>query len=164
MNVLDQARGWLDSLAPRERTLVTWGGIGAAVLLLVGALVIPLHAAAARSADRVARKEGDLAWMRSVSGELRAAGPAGAAANGESLLVVVDQSARQAGLGQSLSGSQPSGTGGIRVRLERAPFDTVVSWIGQLQQQHGVFVESATIDRAAEPGVVNASVIFRKPG
>lgn len=165
MNALDKIRAWLDGLAERERRMVIWGALAAAVVLFFGALVIPLHAAAGKSTDRVARKQDDLAWMRSVAPELRAAGPAnGNAAAGGSLVVVIDQTARAAGLGSALSGSQPSGAGGIRVRFDGAAFDTLVSWLAQLQQQHGIHVESATVDRTATSGIVNVSLILKKAG
>lgn len=165
MRTIDQLRSWLDGLAPRERSLVVWGGIAAAVLVFLGALVMPLYTAAAKSAARVEQKRADLSWMRGVVAELRAAGPAGpSASSGQSLVVIIDQTARQAGLERSLSGSQPSGTGGIRVRLEAAPFDTVVAWIALLQQQHAILVESATMDHGAAPGVVNASIVLNKAG
>lgn len=165
MSVLDKIRAWLDSLAERERRMVIWGGIATAVILFFGALVIPLHAAAGKSAERVVRKQDDLAWMRGVAPELRAAGPAnGSAAAGGSLVVVIDQTARAAGLGSALAGSQPSGSGGIRVRLDGAAFDAVVGWLAQLQQQHGIHVESATVDRTATSGIINASLILKKAG
>lgn len=163
MSKLDQAKRWLASLSERERRMVIWGGVAAAVFLFFVILVLPLYTTASRAAVRVAQKKDDLVWMRSVAGELQAAGPV-TESTGESLLVLIDQSARQSGLGSSLSGSQPSGTGGIRVRLDAAPFDAVVAWIALLQQQHAVMVESATIDRASVPGAVNASLIFRKVG
>jgi type II secretory pathway component PulM len=77
--------------------------------------------------------------------------------------VIVDQSARTAGLSSALTGTQPSGTGGVRVRLEGASFDTVVAWLANLEQQ-GLRIESATIDRGAQSGIVNASVILRNSG
>jgi len=155
----------LASLSERERRMVTWGGIGVAVLLVFGAAVLPLYAAASRTEQRVEQKRQDLEWMRSVAGELRAAGPGGAqAAAGQSLVVIVDQSARSAGLGSTLTGTQPSGTGGVRVRLEGAAFDTVVAWLEDLKQQYGLIIESATVDRGVQPGIVNASVILRNPG
>lgn len=165
MNAIEKVRAWLDSLAPRERRMVIWGGLAAAIVLFLGALVLPLYAAAGKGAERVARKQDDLAWMRSVAPELRAAGPAnGSAAAGGSLVVVVDQTARAAGLGEALSGSQPSGAGGIRVRMDGAAFDALVGWLAQLQQQHGIVVESATVDRTPTTGIVNASLILKKAG
>jgi type II secretory pathway component PulM len=49
------------------------------------------------------------------------------------------------------------------VRLEGASFDTVVAWLANLEQQ-GLRIESATIDRGAQSGIVNASVILRNSG
>jgi general secretion pathway protein M len=155
---------WLGGLSERERRMVTWGGLGAAVLIFLGAIVLPLYTAAARVESRVEQKRQDLEWMRGVAPELRAAGPASAAGQGQSLIVIVDESARTAGLGSALTGTQPSGTGGVRVRLEGAVFDTVVAWLANLEQQYGLRIESATIDRGAQSGVVNASVILRNSG
>jgi type II secretory pathway component PulM len=33
-------------------------------------------------------------------------------------------------------------------------------WIGRLQQQYGISVDSASIERAANPGEVNANLTF----
>ena len=151
---------WLASLSERERRLVSWGGIGAAVLLIVGLLILPLYTAANSAESRVERKRRDLAWMRTVAPELREAGPA--AASGQSLVLIVDQTARAAGLAGSLRDTQPSGTGGIRIRLESAPFDVIVAWVADLAQRQGLVVESATVDRTPRTGVVNASLIMRK--
>jgi len=75
--------------------------------------------------------------------------------------VLVDRSARESGLAQSLTGSQPSGDGGLRVQLEKAPFNAMVTWLARLAQTNGVRVESASVDMAGEPGLVNAGVVLR---
>lgn len=151
---------WLATLSERERRLVTWGGSAAVVVLVLALLVLPLYSAANGAEGRVERKRNDLAWMQSVAGELRAAGPADASA--QSLVLIVDQTARSAGLAGALRDTQPSGTGGIRIRLESAPFDVIVGWVADLAQRHGLIVESATVDRTSRVGVVNASLIMRK--
>jgi general secretion pathway protein M len=83
--------------------------------------------------------------------------------SGESLVVVVDRTAREAGLGTALRDQSPSGNSGLRLRLEAAPFDTLVTWLANLQQQHGVGIEAATID-AAGPGLVNATLSLTQAG
>lgn len=99
--------------------------------------------------------------MRRVAPQLAAAGPAvDHPVTQDSLLVVVDRAAREAGLAKSLTSSEPSGAGGLRVRLDKAPFDTLVGWLGRLADRHGVRVESATIDNATEPGLVNAALVL----
>jgi general secretion pathway protein M len=158
--LMDRINAWLASLSEREHRLVTWGGATAVVLLVLTLLVLPLYTAASGAEKRVERKRTDLAWMQSVAGELRAAGPADASA--QSLVVIVDQTARAAGLAAALRDTQPSGTGGIRIRLESAPYDVIVGWVADLAQRHGLIVESATVDRTSRVGVVNASLIMRK--
>jgi len=151
----------LDTLSERERRLVTIGGVAAVVLLLLGVL-LPLDRSVSRAEERVGQKQADLAWMQSVTPELANAGPVTARpATQDSLIVVVDRSAREAGLGGSLTSSEPNGPGGLRVRLEKAPFDILIGWVARLSEQHGVRVESATIDNAGAPGIVNAGLVLR---
>lgn len=153
------------ALQTRER----WLAAGGAALLLLTALyvlaVAPLNRAVVERGARVAEKQGDLAWMRGVVGQVaeagRMSGPSGA---NESLIVIVANSANQNGIGDALTGQTPTGNNSVRVRLENADFDSVVVWIGRLQQQYGITVESANIDRATNPGEVNANLNFVRNG
>ena len=158
--MIDQLRDWLAGLAPRERNLVYAAGGLAIIALLYFMLVLPVTTMAAKRAARVEQKAADLAWMRQVAPQVAAAAAAGAAAGGggESLVVLVDRTGREAGLGSALRDQSPSGDQGLRLRLEAASFDVLVVWLATLQQQHGVKVEAATIDATATPGLVNASL------
>jgi len=151
----------LANMNERERRMVMFGGIAAVLLLLVG-VVLPLDRSVARAHDRIEKKQEDLRWMQAVGPELASAGPAIAQpATQESMLVIVDRAAREAGLGSALTNSEPSGTGGLRVRLEKAPFGLIIGWVARLSDQHGISVESANMDGAGEPGVVNAGLVLR---
>jgi general secretion pathway protein M len=164
---MDKLKDWFFSLQPRERVLVA---AGATLVLLVATYFLalaPFYGAVNSSAERVAKKQGDLAWMRSVGGEvlaLSASSPAAGLSTGESLVVVIDRATRECGLGSALTGQTPSGANGIRVRLEQAEFDKLVVCLGMLQQSHSVTIESANIDRTAKPGFVNASLVLTRPG
>jgi general secretion pathway protein M len=151
----------LRSLSERDRRVLLIGGIIAAILFLL-AVVLPLDRSVARLQSQVARKQADLVWMRNAAPEIAAAGPV-RGTPGESLIVIVDQSAHEAGLGGSLAGSQPSGRGSLSVQLQKAPFDTLVAWLARLSQQNGVQIESATIDSTGQPGTVNASLVLKGP-
>jgi len=152
---------WLQSLSERERRMVMFGGI-AAIALLIVAVIFPLSGSVSKAHRRIEQKQQDLAWMKGVAPALAAAGPlAKPPENQESLIVLIDRSARELGLGSSLTSSEPSGPGGLRVRLEKAPFDILVGWIARLSDQNGIRVESASVDGAGEPGVVNASLVLR---
>jgi type II secretory pathway component PulM len=81
--------------------------------------------------------------------------------SGQSLVVVVDRSARAAGLGAALARNQPVGEDGIRVRLENASFDALAAWLGRLSGGSGLTIDSASFERAPDDGRVNASLTLR---
>lgn len=164
---MQKLKDWFFSLKPRERLMVLGGGVLVALVAIWMLALAPFYAAVSSRAERAAKKEGDLAWMRSVSGELlalNASAPAAAAPSGESLVVLIDRAARECGLSSALTGQTPNGETGIRVRLESAEFDKLMVCLGTLQQAHAVEIESATIDRTAKPGLVNASLVLTRPG
>ena len=146
------------TLSRREQRVVLVGGAAAALILVFG-LLVPLDRSVAHAQERLTRKHADLSWMQSVSPELALAAPP-PAASGESLLVIIDRSARESGLAGALSGSEPGAPGTLSVRLEKAPFDTLVAWLARLGQQNGVTVDSATIEKAGAPGLVNAAIVL----
>ena len=164
---MQQLKDKFNALQPRERIIMIAGAILVLVVAVYVLVLAPLYGAVSAQAKRVSQKEGDLAWMRSVSGEvavLSANAPAHPGPSNESMVVLIDRAARECGLGSSLTGQTPNGERGIRVRLEGAEFDKLMVCLGQLQQVHSVDVESATIDRAAQPGLVNANLVLTRVG
>jgi general secretion pathway protein M len=154
---------WFDSLAPRDQRILRGGGIAVAAIVLVGVL-LPLQRMVSAASQRVEQKQADLAWMRSAVPSVIASGPGPSSrATAESLVVLIDQSARESGLAKSLAGSQPSGSGSQRVQFNAADFNLLVAWLSRLSSQHGVRVESATFTAASAPGVVTATLVLRAP-
>jgi general secretion pathway protein M len=157
-------REWVDNLSARERNLVYAAGALVAIALVYLVLVMPFQVSTKKMAARVQQKSSDLAWMQASAPQaLAAAGMAQSEDGDESLVVLVSRTAREAGLGTSLRDQSPDGNAGLRLRLEGAVFDTLVTWLGNLQQQHGVTIESATFDAAA-PGLVNATLSLKQAG
>jgi type II secretory pathway component PulM len=118
---MQKLKDWFYSLQARERAMILAGG-GIVLLVAIYLLALaPFYAAVNTRAERVARKEGDLAWMRSNGGELmalNASAQSPVAPGNESLVVLIDRASRECGLGSALTGQTPSGENGIRVRLE----------------------------------------------
>src|ERR1019366_9090800 len=102
----------------------------------------------------------DLVWLRSMVPQLAGLSASAPPPLRESLVVLVDRTARQAGLEKALVGSQPSGDGGLNVRLEQTPFDSLVAWLAQLRESYGVRVDSAVVDTGHAVGTVNASLVL----
>jgi general secretion pathway protein M len=147
----------LDSLSERDRRTLLIGGVMAALLLLY--VVIQLDSSVSSAHKRIIKKQTDLAWMRTAAPELAASG-SHVGPNGQSLLVLIDSSARESGLASSLAGSDPAGPGGLSVRLQKAPFDSLLPWLARLSQQNGIRVDTASIETAGSPGLVNAALVL----
>lgn len=159
MNVRD----WLDTLSARERNLVYVAGGLLAIAVIYLVLVMPFQMSGKKMAARVEQKSADLAWMQASAPQAMAAAGIAQSAGGESLVVLVARTAREAGLGDALRDQSPDGNAGLRLRIEAASFDTLMTWLASLQQQYGVTIESATIDAAA-PGLVNATLSLKQAG
>jgi general secretion pathway protein M len=156
---MNKLRAWYAGLQEREQRMVAIGGVVVAVLILVLGILMPLQSAVSSAVKRNETQRVDLAWMQTNAPEIRAAGNQVAGDTGEAPVVLVDRVAREAGLAGALRGTQPNGTG-VRVQLEAAPFDTLVSWLTTVDERHGLAIESITVDRGAQPGMVNASITF----
>ena len=154
------ARDWLNNLSRRERNLVYAAATLLAIALAYLVFVLPLQTANERLEGRVEQKMSDLSWMQQAAGQGGAAAARGGSEAGsdESLVVLVDRTAREAGLGGTVRDQSPSGSNGLRLRLEAAPFDVVVVWLSSLEQQYGVRVDAASVDSTPTSGLVNASL------
>lgn len=152
-------QAWYAGLSARDRRVLLWGGAAALLLGVAGGLM-QLQSAAAAAERRIEAKRADLAWMQAVAPRLQAM-PAGR--TDEPLPLLVDRTARDSGLGGSLSGVEPAAAGGLRVRFEAAPFDVIVVWLARVQQERGLVVESASIDSGESAGLVNANIVLRAP-
>jgi general secretion pathway protein M len=156
---MNKLKAWYFGLQEREQRVVGIGAIALALLILFGGLLLPLESAVSTAVKTKETRREDLTWMRMNAPEVQAGGASLPVETGEAPVVLVDRVGREAGLGSALRGTQPSGTG-VRVQLEAAPFDTLITWLATLEQRYGLAIESISVDRAAKPGVVNANITF----
>jgi general secretion pathway protein M len=160
MNRSDLAN-WFSNLAPRDQRILRIGCILVVLIALLW-IFLPLQRSVSNARARLISQQTDLQWMQQVAPTLAAAGPGPVAtATKESLVVLIDRSARESGLAQALTGSIPAGEGAMRVQLEKADFNLLSGWIARLSSQHGVRVEAASVTNTDTAGVVNASVQLR---
>jgi general secretion pathway protein M len=162
---MQKLKDWYYGLNVRERASIM-AGVALVVLTAVYILALaPFYRSVATLAQNVEQKKADIAWMSSVAGEvqaLSASQPMIATPTNESLVVLVDRTAREAGLSSALTGQTPNGETGIRVRLEAAAFDMAMMWLANLELSHAVAIESATFDRTSTPGLVNVNLVLNR--
>ncbi|MDH5180481.1 MAG: type II secretion system protein M [Gammaproteobacteria bacterium] len=151
---------WLDGLNPRERRMVIGGAVFVFVFLLYQILWVPLAGRATRLEKELAEKQQQLIQMQQAAQEIRRlSGNGGAGRFRGSLLVLVESSLRKK-LADSIRNVKQEGAKGVRVWLDKAPFDHVIEWLDELQSGHGVNISNFTVDSQPESGRVNVRILI----
>lgn len=153
---------WNKLQGGEQRTLLI-GGVAALLLLLYGLVIDPFSQELKRLEQSVAADRELLAWMEQAAQQVKTLRGSGGAkrGNGQSLLSLVDASAKKNGLGGALKQVRPEGNG-VRLRFEQASFDDMVRWLGRLGSEQGVGVLSLNLERLETPGTVNATVVLER--
>jgi general secretion pathway protein M len=155
---------WWESLQPRERTFIAGGALALAGFLIIWFGARPLFISAGETRMRVAEKTILLADLRTAAAELgnRPARGSRLPSSNESLVVIVDKSTREAGLAGTLKRNRPVGEDEIQIRLENAPFDQVMAWLGLLDSQYGIEIDSGAFESTSEIGKIQASLTLKR--
>jgi general secretion pathway protein M len=150
---------WFAGLSTRERAMVGVAIGFVLVAVIWFAALQPLMERRALLERGIAAQESLLEWMQA---QRPATANGSAASPGESLFALVDRSARATVLAESVQRIQPDGRDAVRVWLEAASFDALVSWIAQLDAAHGVGVTMLAVERAADEGRVSVRLTLER--
>lgn len=153
-------KAWFFGLEARERWIVGVGAAAALAIVLWGFVVNPVRAEIATLRASVETKQRLLVDVTRVE----AAQPAGAAGNlqgaGQTLVVIVDNTARNHGL--DLPRTRANGPSGVDVTFQGASFDSLVAWLLVLHGSYGVDVETASFSSGRAPGLVNGQISLHR--
>ena len=166
MKQLDVINQWYQTLQPRDRLLVQATGIIVLITLFYITVWEPLHQGLKDAEQQYQANLNNLQWMQQAAAEVRALQAAGGRIrtndNGQPVSLLVEQSAAISAIKPNLSKLESSGEDGARVALDGASFDQMLLWINNLEQNHGVPVSSANIERAEKSGTINARLSFNR--
>ena len=157
-------KAWWESLSARERLLVAGGATLTLALLLYALAWQPFQASSRRLRQSVAEQRAELASMRQMAQEIKQLGGSSGKplpADGRSLLTLVDQTARAAGLGAALKRVTPQGEDRLGVQFDAVEFDKLIPWLGALERDHHIAIINLSVDRATATGLVNARLIVQ---
>lgn len=156
---------WFNSLDARERKILIGGAIAVLLMSLYFLGWEPFITKIDHLKKSNAENEKTLTWMKQKAGEVRQLQRSNPSMKvdlkGQSLLGVIDKTAKSNNLGSAIKRVQPEGNNKALVRLEGAQFNHVIRWLEHLQLHQGIQVDSSVIERQSEPGLVNARIIFQ---
>lgn len=158
---------WWQDLQARERT---------ALLLMLTVLVLfllwlllwrPVSQQQTVTASALEVAQADLVWMKTAQSAL-ATSPATAVEaraqrGSQSLLALVESSARAANLADAFRRGEPDGSTRVRIWMEQANFDALVQWLQGLSTNYGIVALEADVSQLDLPGLVDARVLLSEP-
>lgn len=157
-------KAWFNGLEANERRMLIGGGALLLVLLLYVGIWEPLTHKVESLRASTAEQESLLAWMRGAAKEVKQlrgrSGQQAQPTSGQSLLSLVDRTAKAGRLGTALKRVQPDGDDKVGVWLESASFDDVVRWLSSLESRQGVQVVSSVFQAKDDPGLVDVRLVF----
>ncbi len=151
-------------LQPRERRALLLAGAVLAVVLFGYGLWQPLQQAREQAWSRVQARQQALAWMEQAAA--RVAQLQGRSAHrfsdrgGQSLLTLLDQTARLQGLGGHIRRGEPAGERSVRLWLDGVLFDSLILWVERMEREYGIVVEEMSAESTGVPGQVNVRLSF----
>lgn len=153
-------KAWWEGLSRRERLLTAGGAMFTLTLLLYALAWQPFQASRHRLRQSVAEQRIELTAMRQMAGEIKRLSESGVTTtaspvDGRSLLTLVDQTARAAGLGDALKRVAPQGENRLSVQFDAVEFDQLVPWLDKLERDYRITIVNLSVDRVAA-GRVNA--------
>jgi general secretion pathway protein M len=149
---------WLErfnQLQVREQWLVGAGAVFVVVVLLWAAIWQPIMGGRAARATQLADARAIATRLETVAAQVQSRRGGPAARSSESVLAVVSRTSRNALAGKAPKNIQDEGAH-VRVWLEDATFNDLVTWIADLQRTYGIRVARADIEKKPTPGVVDA--------
>jgi general secretion pathway protein M len=155
---------WLASLDQRERHLVITGAVLLGLMLMYVAVWEPITSTVDNLRISTTEQASTLRWMRQAAQDVKkirgSGGNRAKSIGGQSLLSLIDRTAKSGSLGTALKRVQPDGEKRVRVWMEAANFDEVIKWLVLLDTRYGVDVESCVFEVKQESGKVDARLVF----
>ncbi len=156
---------WFEELSSREQSILLFGGLALIIMLVYSLIWAPLNEETQRLHQDVERQQADLLWMEQNAKQFKSSGGPGlSVASSESLLSIVDRSAKSAQLGGSIKRIQPDKDGSVRIWLEDVKFEKMLVWMSKLSSEYGVVLDDSNIEKQQTPALVDARLTLKKGG
>lgn len=146
----------------REQTTMLVGGIALALYLFWIVVLSPLQAQRDNQLLANTSTTQSLGRVQMLAAQILQARGQGALASGggENISRLIDASLQANGL--SMSGFQPGTAGEVRVRLDRASFESLLQWLYDVEFKHNILVRDLSVASTNDPGQVTVNIRMQK--
>lgn len=162
---LEPARQWLNTLQPREKFIVIYGGIALLFILFYLLIWSPITEQLEQQQQKYVSQQQLHSWMKNAANEVVSikSSTAGSAARfrNQSITSLADRSARITGVKGFINKIEQS-KDDVKVTLNSADFDLVISWLADLQEKYGITSSSVKIEKTSESGSIDAYITLQR--
>ncbi|WP_049631111.1 type II secretion system protein GspM [Cellvibrio sp. pealriver] len=157
---MNQLLNFLNKYNRREQTMILGCGL-AVILYMVWLLVfVPIEKKRDQLLSANTATTQTLGRVQIVAAQIEQMRNRGAAASTENINGLIDTTLRTNGL--TMSGFQPGANGEVRVRLDRANYESLMQWLYDLEFKQGVKVSDLSIAATNDPGQVTVNLRLQK--
>ena len=149
---------WYAGREANERPVIAGVACLIVVAILWSAVWMPISDWRDIEANRYENAQALLDWMRANEAAARRTVSAGTSPGTpqRSLLPVITRAAN--GVGITLNRLQPESSGAVSVVVQAQPFNAVLRWLNQMQENNNIVVQRVSLDAEGHPGLVNAQL------
>ncbi|GAA0205853.1 hypothetical protein GCM10009123_11630 [Kangiella japonica] len=158
---MDSIKQWYTGLNIRERNMVLVLGVMMALLIIFIAMVMPVKKHIHQLNESLVLAKRDLPEITSKVRALQSRS-GGKQVSRQSLNQLITTTSKQYGLKFSRIEERKRDEE-IQVRLDDVEFDQVLRWVGSLEQEQGLVVDTLRVSDTDTIGMVDASIKFIKP-
>jgi len=163
MDLLQDARQYWSQRAPRERRLLTAGGVFLGVVVLYLLLIDPAVTGIARLQRQLAHARSETAELEALVAEakrLRGLPPVAASGAADARSAI---GASLASAGMAPVRSTPLANGDLRLEFVNVPFSRWSAWLAASERTLGVHAVAVSVKATATPGNTDVDVSLRLP-
>ncbi len=155
---------WWQGLQARERHLLLMMLLVLVIFLVWLWVWRPIALKQVVTASALETAQSDLVWMKTAQSALSTTPAtsvmARAQRGNQSMLALVESSARTANLADAFRRGEPDGSTRVRIWMDQANFDAMVQWLQDLSTEYGIVALEADVSQLDLPGLVDARLLL----
>jgi general secretion pathway protein M len=153
---MNELRQWFESLAQRERALVSVAAVVVCIGIIYFAVWLPIDNSLASAEKKLSAKEKSLLWMEQSVAKVLVSSSSGQTSRSSSpLITIVNTSGRAKGF--KFSKVLPKDDNEITLLIDEVKFDDFIIWLDNLESQHRISVEYLRVNQLDKIGYVKAN-------
>ncbi|WP_331344008.1 type II secretion system protein M [Cellvibrio sp. UBA7661] len=157
---MNQLLSFLNKYNRREQTMILGCGLAVFVYMVWLLVFVPIEKKRDQLLSANTATTQTLGRVQIVAAQIEQMRSRGAAASTENINGLIDTTLRTNGL--AMSGFQPGANGEVRVRLDRANYESLMQWLYDLEFKQGVKVSDLSIAATNDPGQVTVNLRLQK--